>query len=207
MRSAAGGWSRRGPRCSRELEAAGSLAPRPPRARLRAFIFNEEFLLPFRTPPRLLRTSLGSGRGGLPLLGLAASFWSSSLSLPHPVRFWWLLSFSCPSAQRHKAPSPRTGAHTLTSHQLGKEPIETLSVPPHHPGAFVRGLGGPRLPHTARDKNPGRSSPLLPGPSDICLAPAVCPALSSRGAGEGRGWGLGKAALCWKGKPDPWRGG
>lgn len=104
-------------------------------------------------------------------------------------------------------PHPRAHARThspLTS--LVRSPVKPSAFPPH-PGAFVRGLGGPRLPHTARDKNPGRSSPLPPGPSHICLAPAVCPAPRPGGLGKAECGGLGKAALCWKGKPDPWRGG
>lgn len=130
-----------------------------------------------------------------------------------------VLSFSCPSAQRHKAPSPRTRAHTLTSHQLGKEPSETLSVPPttQEPlsGAWEAPgeVPGPLTQPETRTQG---------GPAHYFLGPAtsawhpLCAQLCRPGgpgkaeyggAGEGRGWGLGKAALCWKGKPDPWRGG
>lgn len=203
MRSAAGGWSRRGPRCSRELEAAGSLAPRPPRARLRAFIFNEEFLLPSRTPPRLLRTSLGSGRGGLPLLGLAASFWSSSLSLPNPVRFWWLLSFSCPSAQRHKAPSPRTGAHTLTSHQLGKEPIETLSVPPTTQEPLSGAWEAPGSLTQPETRTQGGPAHCFLGPATSAWHPLCAQLCRPGGLGKAEGGGWGRQLCAGKGSQTP----
>lgn len=169
MRSAAGGWSRRGPLCSCEREAAGSPAPRPPRARLRGFIFNEESLLPSRTPPRLHPTSLGSGRGGSPLLGLAASLWSSgSVSPPLPGSDGFFLSF-CPRAQRHK-PLPRTrarigagarerarartNAHSPLTSSVRSAMKPSAPLCPQEP--LSRAWGGPRRPqHSQRQESLG----------------------------------------------------
>lgn len=203
MRSAAGGWSRRGPLCSCEREAAGSPAPRPPRARLRGFIFNEESLLPSRTPPRLHPTSLGSGRGGSPLLGLAASLWSSgSVSPPLPGSDGFFLSF-CPRAQRHK-PLPRTrarigagarerarartrtNAHSPLTSSVRSAMKPSAPLCPQEP--LSRAWGAPGVLSTARDRNPWGVQPAAPWahwhlPGTHCMP---CPALQEyRGPGEG----------------------
>ena len=113
-----------------------------------------------------------------------------------------VLSFSCPSAQRHKAPSPRTRAHTLTSHQLGKEPSETLSVPPttQEPLSGAWEAPGPLTQPETRTQG---------GPAHCFLGPAtsawhpLCAQLCRPGgpgkaeyggAGEGRGWGAGEGS-------------
>ena len=207
MRSAAGGWSRRGPRCSRELEAAGSLAPRPPRARLRAFIFNEEFLLPSRTPPRLLRTSLGSGRGGLPLLGSAASFWSSSLSLP-PLLGSDGFFLSPVPALKGTRPLPRAHAHThspLTS--LVRSPVKPSAFPPP-PRSLCQGAWEAPGPLTQPEtRTQGGPAHCFLGPATSAGHPLCAQLCRPGGPEKAECGGLGKAALCWKGKPDPWRGG
>ena len=117
------------------------------------------------------------------------------LSPPAPtsVRFCWLLSFSfCPSAQRHKAPSPRTRAHTLTSHQLGKEPSETLSVP-NPPRSLCQGPGRPQAPSHSQTQEPREVQPSASWAQRHLPGTCCVPSSPSRG-GWGRQLSAGKGS-------------